>query len=74
MTHRVRPEDCDTCDGTPAMHAQHEGAAMRRAATSGYCYSCGILGAPKFYYDATTCRDLKHDVRPASRENRPASK
>ncbi len=33
----------------------------------GYCYSCGILGAPRFYYNASQCRKLGHDVREVAR-------
>ncbi len=43
-------------------HIGFEPPAPRIVAERGYCYSCGILGAPKFYHDAAKCRALGHDV------------
>jgi len=36
---------------------------------AGYCRTCSILGAPKFYYDASACYKQSHDVS-ATREPR----
>lgn len=32
---------------------------------SGYCYTCGILGAPQYKHDATPCRNQGHEVKTA---------
>jgi len=29
---------------------------------AGYCHTCGILGAPKYWRDVTGCREQKHNV------------